>query len=98
MREEKAVPEYCKNNPKKIRAYQCDICDVLDVDERPVAWAIAQRKSDRWLGRRLGVHNMTAAARKQAMLEALAVRWSGLGMRPDAEDVRRACRFFHNNF
>ena len=26
MREEKAVPEYCKNNPKKIRAYQCDIC------------------------------------------------------------------------
>lgn len=33
MREEKAVPEYCKNNPKKIRAYQCDICDVLDVDD-----------------------------------------------------------------
>ena len=25
MREEKAVPEYCKNNPKKIRAYQCEI-------------------------------------------------------------------------
>ena len=33
MREEKAVPEYCKNNTKKIRAYQCDICGVLDVDD-----------------------------------------------------------------
>ena len=33
MKEEKAVPEYCKNNQKKIRAYQCDICDVLDVDD-----------------------------------------------------------------
>ncbi len=33
MIEKKAVPEYCKNNRKKIRAYQCDICDRLDVDD-----------------------------------------------------------------
>lgn len=73
------------------------VVDVLTAEERLIAWPIAQRKSDRWLGRMLGVHNMTAAARKQAMLEALALRWNGLGMRPDAEDVRRAHQFFHNN-
>ena len=73
------------------------IVDVLTAEERLIAWPIAQRKSDRWLGRMLGVHNMTASARKQAMLEALALRWNGLGMRPDAEDVRRARQFFHNN-
>lgn len=73
------------------------VIDVLTAEERLIAWPIAQRKSDRWLGRMLGVHNMTAAARKQAMLEALAHRWNGLGMRPDAEDVRRARQFFHKN-
>ena len=29
----KAIPEYCKNNKAKIRAYQCEICDMLDVDD-----------------------------------------------------------------
>lgn len=73
------------------------IIDVLTAEERLIAWPIAQRKTDRWLGRMLGVHHSAAAARKLAMLEALAMRWNGLGMRPDAEDVRRARRFFHNN-
>ena len=31
MREKKLSPEYCKNG--KIRAYQCGICDRLDVDD-----------------------------------------------------------------
>lgn len=33
MREKQAVPEYCKNDKTKIRAYQCEICDNLDVDD-----------------------------------------------------------------
>lgn len=31
MKEKKLSPEYCKNG--KIRAYQCGICDRLDVDD-----------------------------------------------------------------
>lgn len=31
--EARAVPERCKNNKAKIRAYQCKICDNLDVDD-----------------------------------------------------------------
>lgn len=71
------------------------IVDVLVEGERPVAWAIAQRKSDRWLGRKLGVHHQTAAKRKQEMLDALALNWTRLGLRPDAEDVRRALRYLY---
>ncbi|WP_298029306.1 hypothetical protein [uncultured Dysosmobacter sp.] len=33
IEEKEAVPEYCKNNKAKIRAYQCEICDHLDVDD-----------------------------------------------------------------
>lgn len=33
MMERNAAPEYCKNDKAKIRAYQCEICDVLDVDD-----------------------------------------------------------------
>lgn len=33
MKEKQAVPEYCKNDKTKIRAYQCEICDNLDVDD-----------------------------------------------------------------
>ena len=32
MTEKTAVPEYCRGG-KKIRAYQCGICDRLDVDD-----------------------------------------------------------------
>lgn len=33
MKEKAAAPTYCKNDKKKIRAYQCEICDMLDVDD-----------------------------------------------------------------
>lgn len=33
MKEKEATPEYCENNKKKIRAYQCEICERLDVDD-----------------------------------------------------------------
>lgn len=33
MKEKEATPEYCKNSKKKIRAYQCEICERLDVDD-----------------------------------------------------------------
>lgn len=33
MCETRAVQEYCKNNKNKIRAYQCEICDRLEVDD-----------------------------------------------------------------
>ncbi|WP_425065604.1 hypothetical protein [Reyranella sp.] len=71
------------------------IVDVLGADERPVAWAIARRKKDRWLGRKLGVHHQTAAKRKQEMLSALALKWTLLGLRPDGEDVRRALQYLY---
>lgn len=74
-------------------AYQ--IVDVLSESERLIAWPIACQKSDLWLGKRLGCHNMTAAKRKQKMLTHLAIKWNGLGFRPDAEDVRRARKFLH---
>ena len=33
MREKRAVPEYCKNDKAKIRAYHCGICENLDIDD-----------------------------------------------------------------
>jgi hypothetical protein len=33
MNERATAPEYCKNNKAKIRAYQCEICDRLDVND-----------------------------------------------------------------
>lgn len=66
------------------------VIDALTAGQRPVAWAIAERKSDRWLGRKQGVHHQTAAGRKQAMLKMLADHWNKLDWRPDAEDIRRA--------
>lgn len=71
--------------------------DVDAAEKRLIAWAIAQKKSDRWLGRKLGCHNMTAAKRKQEMLATLADEWNRLDWRPDAIDVKRARRFLHNN-
>ena len=32
MTEKTAIPEYCRGG-KKIRAYQCGICDRLDIDD-----------------------------------------------------------------
>ncbi len=33
MSDKRIQPEYCKNDKSKIRAYQCEICDTLDVDD-----------------------------------------------------------------
>jgi hypothetical protein len=74
------------------------IVDVLAERERGIAWAIANRMSDRELGRHIGCHHATAANRKQDVLARLASHWNGLGWRPDDEDIRRARQFVHRNF
>lgn len=74
------------------------IVDVLGEAERGVAWAIANRMSDRQLARHIGVHHATAANRKQAVLARLAEHWNDLGWCPDNEDIRRARLFVHRNF
>ena len=33
MTEKEVVPEYYKNNKTKFRAYQCEICELLEVDK-----------------------------------------------------------------
>jgi DNA-binding CsgD family transcriptional regulator len=71
------------------------VIDVLTARERGIAWAIANRMSDRELARHLGVHHTTAAARKQDVLKMLAEHWRTLDWMPDAEDINRACRFIH---
>lgn len=40
MTEKTAVPEYCRGG-KKIRAYQCGICDRLDVTTFPTSGSAA---------------------------------------------------------
>lgn len=71
------------------------IVDVLTSSQRAVAWAIAQRKSDRWLGRMMGMDGKTASKLKQDVLSDLATNWNMLRFRPDAEDVKRARKFLH---
>jgi hypothetical protein len=66
----------------------------LDSNERRIAWAIAQKRSDRWVGRRDGCDGKTAAARKQTVLKSLAEQWNKREWRPDAEDVKRARKYF----
>lgn len=77
-------------------AYQ--VVDVLTEAERGIAWALANRVSDRELGRWMRCDGKTAAARKQAVLAQLAAHWNTLTWRPDAEDINRARKFVHRNF
>jgi hypothetical protein len=73
------------------------VIDLLTREQRPIAWAIAEKMSDRKLGKALGCHNMTAARRKHAMLLELAHHWNGLGLRPDESDVKRAAAYLGKN-
>lgn len=62
-----------------------------------VAWHIANRLSDRRLGRYIRRDNKTAAKLKQKLLAFLATDWNARQWVLDADDVRTACDSIHRN-
>ena len=94
FKDEPGVPRRLMPSDRDIAAAH-RIVDVLSKEDRDIAWAIANRMSDRKLGRALHRDGKTAAMRKQDVLHRLARHWNALEWRPDREDCARVEKFFH---
>jgi hypothetical protein len=69
----------------------------LPIDQHPVWWGIANKRSDRRVGRELRCDGKTAATRKQELLAFLAEDWNKRGWKPEDIDVTAARLFIHKN-
>lgn len=94
FKDEPGVPRRLLPSDRDIAAAH-RIVDVLCKADRDVAWAIANRLSDRKLGKAMRCDGKTAAGRKQDVLHRLAVHWNTMEWRPDREDCARVEKFFH---
>ncbi len=69
----------------------------LSDQQRWVAWGIANRLSDRRVGRALHTSHHGAAKAKQQLLELLAADWNARGWQPDSADIMDARMLIHRN-
>jgi hypothetical protein len=69
----------------------------LTWEQRCTAWAIANKLSDRRLGRELKTNHHAAAGAKQRLLEFLAADWNGRQWVVEEADILAATAFIHRN-
>jgi hypothetical protein len=69
-----------------------------DAERKALWWAVADKESDREMGKRERCHHATAGKRKLIFLEALAKDWNERGWRVSLGDVVEARKLLHRNF